>query len=90
MYHDPDGSMGDAEYATWHLYDAGGPRLRLKVRFIEGSEVPNWRDGPDAAVALDRAEAQGWHAYDREPGASPEEYAILYLKRECRASHPSP
>jgi hypothetical protein len=30
-------------------------------------EIPDWQDGPELAVAL--GEAEGWQAFDREPGA---------------------
>jgi hypothetical protein len=76
----------DADFDTWHVYDAGGPVLRLTVRFRQAGEVPDWRDGPDLFEALRRAAADGWEAYDREPG----EYAIYHLKRESRAERPSP
>jgi hypothetical protein len=79
----------DAVFATWHVYDAGGPRLGLKVRYVEGDEVVDWRNGPDLFAALDLAEAQGWHAYDREPGDAPGEYAIVHLKRERPTTGPS-
>lgn len=74
--------MPHTEFETWHVYDAGGPTLRLKVRYLEGVEVPNWQHGPDLFAALDQAAAAGWHAYDREPGTAPGEYAIVYMKRE--------
>jgi hypothetical protein len=77
-----------AEFETWHVYDAGGPTLRLKVRYREGVEVPDWRDGPDLLDMFERASAEGWHAYDREPGTAPGEYAIFYMKRD--APPPSP
>jgi len=44
--------------------------------------VPDWSDGPDLFEALRRAAADGWDAYDREPGEAPGEYAIFHLKRE--------
>jgi DsbC/DsbD-like thiol-disulfide interchange protein len=72
----------DADFETWHVYDAGGPVLRLVVRYRDDAELPDWRDGPDLFAALDRAAAEGWHAYDREPGAAPGEYAIVYLTRD--------
>ena len=81
--HPYDGTTG-AEYETWHAHDAGGPTLRLKVRFRGGAEVPDWRDGPDLPEALEAAAAEGWHAYDREPGAAPGEYAIFHLVRDGR------
>jgi hypothetical protein len=71
----------DAELAIWHVYDAGGPVLRLKVRYHEDGELPDWRDGPDLVEALEQATAAGWHAYDREPGNAPGEHVIYYLKR---------
>ena len=74
------------------MYNAGGPRLRLKVRYRDDVEVPDWRDGPDLQEALDQAAAEGWHAYDFEPGIAPGEYAIVHLKREGRGrrSRPEP
>jgi hypothetical protein len=84
-----DSWTSDAEFATWHVYDAGGPRLCLKVRSVEGSEIADWQNGPDIFAALDLAEAQGWRAYDREPGNAPAEYAILHLKREHPMNGPS-
>ena len=80
----PDSDAARAEYETWHLYDAGGPTLRLKVRYHGGVEVPAWRDGPSMREAVEQAAAEGWHAYDREPGTAPGEYAIFYMKREAR------
>ena len=44
--------------------------------------MPDWSDGPDLFEALRRAAADGWDAYDREPGEAPGEYAIFHLKRE--------
>lgn len=76
-----DDRQPDAEFETWHVYDAGGPALRLKVRFRGAAEVPDWRDGPDLDVALRRAAAEGWHAYDREPGDAPGEYVIYHLRK---------
>lgn len=71
-----------AEYQLWHVYDAGGPTLRLKVRYHDEVEASNWREGPDLQEALDQAAAAGWYAYDREPGNVPDEYAIVHLKRD--------
>ena len=76
-----DRDFSGVELETWHVYDAGGPTLRLKFRFHELVELPNWQDGPDLCVALEQAEGEGWHAYDREPGAAPGEYAIFYMER---------
>jgi hypothetical protein len=44
-------------------------------------EVPDWRNGPDLADALRRAEAHGWHAYDSEPGGASGEHSIVHLTR---------
>jgi hypothetical protein len=85
-----DSSATAPEYVTWHVYDAGGPRLLLKVRYIDDDEVAGWRHGPSLNTALDQAEAQGWQAYDREPGNAQDEYAILHLKREGPAGRPLP
>jgi hypothetical protein len=74
----------DAEFETWHVYDAGGPTLSLKVRYREGVEAPAWRNGPDIFTALQDAERQGWHPFDREPGNAPGEYVIFHLKRDAR------
>ena len=74
------------ELETWHVYDAGGPTLRLKLRFRDRVELPNWQDGPDLFTALERAEAEGWHAYDREPGAAPGEYVIFHMERTMLSS----
>ena len=74
--------MTRAEYQLWHLYDAGGEHLTLKVRYRDEAEVPDWRDGPELLAALEAAAAEGWRLYDREPGDAPGEYAILHLKRE--------
>jgi hypothetical protein len=76
-----DGDLARSEFQLWHVYDAGGPVLSLKVRYRDDAEVPDWRRGPDLAPALDRAGAHGWHAYDSEPGEAPGEHAILHLKR---------
>jgi hypothetical protein len=59
------------EFETWHIYDVGGPELHLKVRYREGIEVPAWEDGPELLAAFEQAAADGWHAYDREPGTAP-------------------
>ncbi len=72
------------QFETWHVHDAGGPTLRLKVRYRGGIEVPDWRDGPDLPEALEAAAAEGWRLYDREPGAAPGEYAIFHLVRDGR------
>ena len=74
--------MPGAEFAIWYVYDAGGPVLRLVVRLVDGVEVPDWQHGPGLCEALERAAADGWDAYDREPGEAPGEYAIYHLKRE--------
>jgi DsbC/DsbD-like thiol-disulfide interchange protein len=84
-----DDDASRAEYETWHLHDAGGPMLRLKVRYRDDAEVPDWRDGPELAEALEVAAAAGWRAYDREPGAAPGEYAIFYMRREARPGRPA-
>ena len=76
-----------AELETWHVFDAGGPTLRLKVRFRDGAEQTDWRDGPGLSAALELAESEAWHAYDREPGTDPGEYAIFHLKRMPRRQH---
>ena len=73
--------MPPAEFELWHLYDAGGPVLCLKVRYRNDTEVPNWQDGPTLRGALEEATAKGWQAYDREPGNVPGEYAIVHLIR---------
>lgn len=80
----------DADFETWHVYDAGGPTLRLRVRYREGLEVPDWRGGPDLFAALEQAAAEGWNAYDREPGEAPGEYAIFYLTRAHASNEPVP
>jgi hypothetical protein len=70
-----------SEFQLWHLHDAGGPVLHLKVRYRDEAEVPDWRDGPELPEALELAAADGWQVYDHEPGSAPGEYAILHLKR---------
>ena len=80
---DADDYQPNAEFDTWHVYDAGGPVLCLKVRYREDGELPDWCDGPDLFEALEQATAAGWHAFDREPGNAPGEYAIIHLKREA-------
>jgi hypothetical protein len=80
--------LSDAELETWHVHDAGGPVLRLKVRYRGDVEAPSWRDGPELAVALRQAKAEGWQAFDREPGGRPGEYAIVHMKREARRNAP--
>ena len=82
-----DDRPGD-QFETWHVHDAGGPVLRLTVRFRDDAEVIDWRDGPDLFAALRQAAAEGWHAYDREPGDAPGEYAIFHLKRDPRGGRP--
>ena len=81
--------MPPAEYETWHLYDAGGRLLRLKVRYRGRVELPDWRDGPEWPEAVERAEAEGWEVYDAEPGNAPGEYAIFHMKRDGRSDRPS-
>ena len=54
------------------------------MRYRAGVELPDWREGPDFPDALEAAAAEGWRAYDREPGAAPGEYAIFHLRREAR------
>jgi hypothetical protein len=76
-----DDDPARSEFQLWHVYDAGGPEPRLRVRCRDGMEVPDWRRGPDLATALRQAEAEGWHAYDSEPGGAPGEHAIIHLKR---------
>ena len=73
------------EFSLWHLYDAGGPVLNLKVRYRDDVEVPDWQCGLYFQTALEQAAAEGWDAYDREPGMAPGEYAIVHLKRACTA-----
>ena len=73
------------EYRTWHLHDAGGPALRLVVRYRDAEEVPDWRDGPDLPEALAAADDEGWREFDREPGGAPGEYGIVHLVREVRS-----
>jgi len=82
MNDDVRGDRMDAEFELWRAYDAGGPVLNLKVRYRDDVELPEWRDGPDVFTALRVAESQGWHAFDREPGDAPGEYAIFYLRRD--------
>ena len=72
---------GRSEYRLWRVYDAGGVVPCLKVRFHDDAEVPDWRRGPDLAAARARAAADGWHAYDSEPGNAPGEHSIIHLKR---------
>lgn len=81
------------EYRTWHLHDAGGPVLRLAVRYhgrtedgrLESEELPDWRDGLDLPAALVAAATEGWREFDREPGNAPGEYAVLHLMREVES-----
>ena len=72
-----------AEYLLWHVYDAGGPTLCLKVRYHDDEEVHDWQDGPSLADALALAAVDGWQAFDREPGNAPGEYAIYHLVRHA-------
>jgi hypothetical protein len=76
-----DDALARSELQLWHVYDAGGPAAILKVRYCDGLEIPDWRCGPDLVTALRQAEAQGWHAYDSEPGSGPDEHSIIHLKR---------
>ena len=80
--------MSSLELDTWYVHDAGGPTLRLKVRFRGDIELPNWQEGPELEAALEQAEAEGWHAYDREPGEARGEYAIFHMMRELRPDGP--
>jgi len=80
----------DAEFELWHVYDAGGPALNLKVRYHDDVELADWRDGADLFTALRAAESQGWHAFDREPGDAPGEYAIFHMKRDVRPGRRHP
>jgi hypothetical protein len=88
-----DDYQPDAEFETWHVYDAGGPVLSLKVRLRgkvhprDDVEIDDWQHGPDLLTALQDAERRGWQAYDREPGSAPGEYAIFHMKRAARANH---
>jgi hypothetical protein len=70
-----------ADHLLWHGYDAGGPTLCLKVRYRDDEEVHDWQDGPGLVDALEQAAADGWRAFDREPGNAPGEYAIYHLVR---------
>ena len=70
-----------AEYVLWHVYDAGGPTLCLKVRYRDDEEVDDWQDGAGLVDALEQAVADGWREFDREPGNAPGEYAIYHLVR---------
>jgi len=74
-----------AEYLLWHVYDAGGPTLCLKVRYRGGEEVHDWQAGPSLGGALEQAAMDGWQAFDREPGNAPGEYAIYHLVRAAGA-----
>ena len=85
-----DDDTARPEFQLWHLYDAGGPALHLKVRYRDDVEMEDWRDGPELANAVAEATAAGWEVYDREPGAAPGEYAILHLVRGGPAGRPSP
>ena len=76
-----DESLAYVEFDLWHVYHTDGLEARLRVRYRYDDELPDWRLGPDLATALRRAEAQGWHAYDSEPGDAPGEHAIIHLKR---------
>jgi hypothetical protein len=76
-----DVDLARSEYQLWQVYDAGGPALILKVRYCDGLEVQDWRRGPDLATALRKAEAQGWHAFDSEPGNAIDEHSIIHLSR---------
>ena len=86
--HHPQASEEDdllrSEFVLWRVYDAGGPLLSLKVRYWDEHEVPYWQDGPDLFTALEQAAAEGWEAFNREPGNLPGEYAIIHLKRDGR------
>jgi DsbC/DsbD-like thiol-disulfide interchange protein len=73
--------LSRAEYQIWHVHNAGGPVLSLKVRFRDDIEVADWRNGPGLAEALQQAMDEGWQVYDHEPGDAPGEYAIVYLGR---------
>ena len=81
---DADDSATGRSYQLWRLYDAGGPTLRLKVRYRDETEVPDWQHGPDVLEALAAAAVDGWHEFDREPGGWLGEYAIIHLVREGR------
>ena len=84
----PGDAVPRAEYQLWHLYDAGSDGLALRVRYRDGVEVPDWRDGPDPLAALERAESEGWRLFDQEPGIAPGECAIFHLVREVRPDRP--
>jgi hypothetical protein len=77
-----DQDLSHAEFETWRAYDAGGPHLRLRIRYREGVEVPNWQEGPELPELFEQAGAGGWYAYDREPGQAAGEYVIFYMMRE--------
>ena len=40
------------------------------------------------AVGLEQAAAEGWQAFDREPGGRPGEYAIVHMTRQARRTAP--
>ena len=80
-----DQNLSRAEFETWNAYDAGGPNLRLRIRFREGVEMPNWQDDPDLPEFFEHAEAEGWRAYDREPGQARDEYIVFHMERDGRA-----
>jgi len=73
------------EFLLWHVYDAGGPLLCLKVRYHDDEEVQDWQDGPSLVNALEQAAREGWQAFDREPGNAPGEYVIYHLVRTAGA-----
>jgi len=75
-----------AEFLLWHVYDAGGPTLSLKVRYRDNEELHDWQDGPNLVDALEQAAVEGWEAFDREPGNAPGEYAIYHLVRATGSS----
>lgn len=42
-------------FKIWRVYDAGGPDLRLKIRYRDDVELPDWQDGLDLLTAFERA-----------------------------------
>jgi hypothetical protein len=78
---DDDDDAVHAGYVLWHVYDAGGPMLSLKVRCRDDEEVHDWQDGPNLFDALEQAAAEGRRAFDREPDNAPGEYVIYHLVR---------
>jgi hypothetical protein len=71
---------GCSDFQVWQVFDIGGFEPRLKVRYCDGVEVPDWQNGPDFSTALRQAEMQGWQVFDSEPGIARDQHSFVHLR----------